>query len=232
VSAFGDINDLLGLNVRARIRALRVRATAGSRGGEPWQWTMDRLRPDGQALWLSLDESEQGRFPRHALRFWDIHGHRFSPGVATRIAAMRVTGQMVVQAGHVAFITGDGTCSQVLFRPRGETHVREIRVHRVFNGTGVETSLVRTQSSLMKTVVARGVVSPGPHDIGMATDGVGALLATDGTAQSNLLTLGSTRIGQCWESIAIPELRRQAQDISDYLLDRIHGQSCGVEQKR
>ena len=225
----GDINDLLGLNVRARIRALRSRAVAGSHGGEPWQWTMDRLRPHGQALWLSLDESEQRRFLRHALRFWDIHRHRIAPEVATRIAAMRFTGQMVVQAGHVASVTGDSTRSHVRFRPRGEARDREIRVHRVLNGTGVETSLARMQSSLMKTLVARGVISPGPHDIGMATDGVGALLAADGTAQSNILTLGATRIGQCWESIAIPELRRQAQNISEYLLDRIHGHSCEVE---
>ena len=228
----GDIIDLLGLNVRARIRALRARATAGLHAGEPWQWTMDRLRPHGQALWLSLGKSEQSRFLRHALRFWDIHRHRIAPAVATRIAAMRFTGQMVVQAGHVTSIIGDSTRCQVRFRPRAETHERELSVHRVLNGIGVETSLARMQSSLMKTLASRGVISPGPHDIGMATDGVGVLLAADGTAQSNILTLGASRIGQCWESIAIPELRRQAQDISEYLLDRIHGHSCEVEQKR
>jgi len=65
------------------------------------------------------------------------------------------------------------------------------------------------------------MIRPGPHEIGYGCDDAGALLSVEGSVQSDLLTLGAARIGQCWESIAIPELRRQAEDISRHLLARL-----------
>src|SRR5690606_16456760 len=100
--AAGDVDDLLALGVRARMRLLRRRAAAGD---EPWQWTMDRLRPHGQALWRSLDPAEQRRFLRHAVRWWDIHRHRIAPDVAARIARLRAEGRLELVAGRLRAVT-------------------------------------------------------------------------------------------------------------------------------
>lgn len=213
----GDVDDLLALGVRERFRLIRQRATAAQRAGQPWQWTMDRLRPHVRSLWQSLEAAEQRRFLRHALRFWDIHRHRIAPSVASSIERMRASGQLEVCAGRLVSIIGDGGGSRVRFRPRGESLEREIRADHVINGTGVETSIARMENPLVVSLIERGLISPGPHGIGIATDDAGAVRASDGSIAGDLLTLGAPRIGRLWESIAIPELRGQAQRIGEYL---------------
>ena len=216
----GDVDDLMGQDLRQRMRTLRSRAAAGVAVGEPWQWTMDQVRYHVQSLWRTLDINDQRRFLRHVARFWDIHRHRIAPSVAATLGAMRAAGQLNIHAGHLISIAGDGSESRVAFRPRNGVSTREVRVHRVLNSTGVESSITRMDTRLLKALQARGTIVPGPLGIGVATDDAGALLAADGAARSGLLTLGALRIGQLWESIAIPELRRQAEDIARLLLDR------------
>ena len=46
---------------------------------------------------------------------------------------------------------------------------------------------------------------------GLDTDADAALLRADGSAHARLHAIGSLRIGTLWESLAIPELRVQAQ---------------------
>jgi len=218
----GHIDELLALNVRERMRTLRDHAATRSLAGEPWQWTMDRLRHHGQALWQSLDEAEQRRFLRHAVRIWDIHRHRIAPQIAARIEGMQRTGQLQSRAGHVLSISGDKAAAGVRFRARGRVgDIGEIQAQCVLNCTGVETRLPRMHSPLLQALASRGMIRPGPHEIGYGCDDAGALLSVEGSVQSDLLTLGAARIGQCWESIAIPELRRQAEDISRHLLARL-----------
>jgi len=217
----GDISELLPLNVRERLRTLRGLATKAMQAGEPWQWTMDRLRPHGEVLWQSLGADEQRRFLRHAVRFWDIHRHRIAPEVAARLDALRAGGQLHVHAGHVHSIRQESRCSVDLrLRKAGSL---TLQVDRVINSTGVETRLRHMPSPLMQRLLARGIATAGPHGIGLATTATGALRDAAGSEQSHVLTLGAARIGQSWESIAIPELRRQAQQISEYLLPLCSG---------
>jgi uncharacterized NAD(P)/FAD-binding protein YdhS len=216
----GVVDDLLGLGLSARIRALRARAKTAMQAGDPWQWTMDRLRPHGQALWRSLSRVDQHRFLRHFARIWDIHRHRIAPIAATRIEALRQSGRLSVRAGRLISINSSGVRSEVHFSPKGGVSPEVLRVDRVINSTGVESNLRRMDSDLLQALQARRMVMSGPHGIGLATDDTGALIAADGSVQPGLFTLGASRIGLLWESIAIPELRRQAQDLSRHLLGR------------
>ena len=50
--------------------------------------------------------------------------------------------------------------------------------------------------------------------IGLGSDAEGRLLDARGGAQDDLRVIGSLRIGEAWESIAVPELRVQAEAIA------------------
>jgi Uncharacterized protein conserved in bacteria len=50
------------------------------------------------------------------------------------------------------------------------------------------------------------------------TDVDGQLLAADGTPYPRIQVVGSLRIGRLWESLAIPELRQQAQAAAQQML--------------
>ena len=212
------VDDLLALGTRERLHAIRARAQADMRDGKPWQWTMDGLRPHGQQLWRSLDYMERRRFLRHVQRYWDIHRHRIAPEIATRIDAMRDSGQLVVHAGHVGSIDSHPRGFDVAWRPRGSATGEHLHVQRVIACVGIETRLRYMRSALMTALAARGAVAADPHELGLQVDDAGALEAADGTTQPYLLAIGSARIGHDWEATAIPELRAQAMAISERLV--------------
>ena len=58
----------------------------------------------------------------------------------------------------------------------------------------------------------------GARRVGLEADQHGALHSDDGKITSNFFTLGSTRIGQLWESIAVPGLRVLARRLAHRIL--------------
>lgn len=212
----GSVDDLLALGLSARMRAIRARAAASIAAGEPWQWTMDRLRHHGQSLWATLSDVEQRRYLRHAARVWDIHRHRIAPSADACLTGLIASGRLQIAAGRVSSISGGART--VVVRPRGASIDREFPADVVINGTGVETRVDRMRNPLMASLVERGLVRPGKHGIGIDTDAGGAVIGRDGSVQANFLALGAMRIGALLESIAIPELRGQAQRVTERLL--------------
>jgi uncharacterized NAD(P)/FAD-binding protein YdhS len=210
-----DVDDLLALGVRQRWRVLRRRIATAVAAGEPWQWSFDRLRHHGQALWQSLDERQRRRFLRHAVRYWDIHRHRIAPEVATTLDRLRASGQLQAFAGRVQAISANPAGgSDIHFRPRHADRERTIQADWVVNATGVETNIDLRPGALLQALRERGLVIPGPLGLGVASSGCGRVINRRGQAERGLYVLGALRIGDLWESIAIPELREQARQIA------------------
>ena len=205
-----DPQPLLAMGLRQRVRALRAQVRASAAAGQPWQAVMDRLRPHGQALWLSLDAADQRRFLRHVVRYWDVHRHRIAGSVHAQLVQMQGRGQLRLHRGrphgvHVA----DGRLRVDARLHDGGTLA--LPVDCIVNATGVEMRVQAMRSGLLQQLLGDGVAAPGPHGIGIDTDTDGNLLAPDGRAQPAIQVVGSLRIGRLWESLAIPELRQQAQ---------------------
>jgi uncharacterized NAD(P)/FAD-binding protein YdhS len=215
----GDDDDLLAISLRQRMRWMRRRAQSFVDQGQPWQWAMDSVRHDTQALWQTLDVGAQRRFIRHAARYWDVHRHRIAPDVFARLAELRSAGRLRVQAARIGGMHREGDRIVVDFLARGTSSSQSIRVHHIINATGVEQNVARAGDALRTSLLARGIATPGPHAIGFATDSDGVLLPRSGVQGSGVFTLGSARIGELWESIAIPELRGQARRIARSIVD-------------
>lgn len=213
VSQAGGVVAMMPLGVRARMRLLRQWASDAVARGRPWQDALERLRPHVRALWQAWPETERRRFLRHAVRQWDIHRHRIAPGVAAIVDEMTATGRFSLQAGRVSRIdVRDGrTC--IDWTPRGgEPAATTVDV--VVNATGMEKRLSRAPGPLLPALHARGLVAPGPLGLGLATRGDGEVLDANGDSVPGLWTLGATRIGDLWETIAMPELRGQAARVA------------------
>ena len=208
-----DVPPLLAMSLRKRTRALRGHANAAMRAGLPWQSVFDRLRPHGQALWQSLAPAEQRRFLRHAVRYWDIHRHRVAPQVHARIAALRDSGQLRLHRGRLDHVMVQGRCVRLNYRRRdGDTH--ELDADVLVNATGVELRAQAMRNPLLDGLLGRGLARTGPHGIGIDTDAQGRVIDAEGQASPRLFALGSLRIGTLWESIAVPELRVQAETVA------------------
>ncbi len=215
----GGVDELLPLGVRRRSRLLRDRVAAAVASGEPWQWSFDRLRPHGQALWRSLDDTQRRRFLRHAVRYWDIHRHRIAPQVHAALSRLRASGQLQVTAGRLRAIgAAPGGGSEVQVHLRHASREDVLQADWIINATGVETRIDLRPDPLLAALRERGMIIPGPQGLGVASSGVGHVIDRRGRSDPAFYVLGALRIGDLWESIAIPELRDQARDIAGDIL--------------
>ncbi len=205
-----DPQPLLALPLRARLRALRRHARDAEAQGVPWQAVMDRLRPLGQALWQGMDEDDQRRFLRHVVRYWDVHRHRIAESVHAQLETLEQSGQLQRHRARLDALLVQGNTLQ-LHAHSAKGGLAPLKVSAVINATGVETRALGMRNPLVQQLLAEGHARPGPHGLGLDSDETGHLRTAQGEPQSDIQVIGSLRIGTLWESLAIPELRVQAQ---------------------
>jgi len=208
-----DVDALHGLGTRARLRRIRAQARDAAARGLPWQAVMERLRPHVAALWQSLAPHEQRRFLRHAVRHWDVHRHRIAPEAHAVLRRLRELGRLQLHCARLDMVAAGQRCVQLTLRDRAR-RFQALEVDHVVNATGVELRVQAMRNPLLEQLLGEGHALPGAHGIGLATDADGRLLDAGGRPQDDLRAIGSLRIGQAWESIAVPELRVQAEALA------------------
>ncbi|MGV8960214.1 MAG: FAD/NAD(P)-binding protein [Stenotrophomonas sp.] len=212
-----DPQPLLAMGLRQRMRTLRRHAADAQARGIPWQSVMDRIRPLGQALWQSLSADDQRRFLRHVVRYWDVHRHRIAAPVYAQLQQIIQRGQLQQHRGRLDAVIAEGACVQVLAQDAQRRPLR-LDVQCVINATGVEMRVQAMHSPLLQQMLGSGQAGSGPHGIGIDTTVEGSLLDAYGIADPRVQVIGSLRIGRLWESLAVPELRAQAQQAALALL--------------
>lgn len=201
-------------NIRAWLRRLRE-TTAGA---EDWRTVIDGMRPHTQSLWHHLPRTERARFLRHARWAWERARHRMPPQVAATIAALEAGGRFTRGRGRMRAVqlSHDGTLSVVHGLPGGGDSTDAYDV--VIQTVGLNTDTQRTEHRLVRQLVLGGLVTPDPLGLGFAALPDGHLLDGNGKPRPNLFALGSLLRGALWESTAIPEIRKQAQNLANMLL--------------
>jgi uncharacterized NAD(P)/FAD-binding protein YdhS len=214
-----DAEALLGMPLRQRMRVLRAAARDAERQGLPWQAVMESARPLVQNLWLTLSHEDQRRFLRHAVRYWDVHRHRIAPQVHAQLAALQASGQLRMHRGRLQTVAREGERIRVTLMMR-DRRTQELDVDRIVNATGVEMRAQLMRNPLLSDLLGKGNARPGMHGIGIDTCAEGELVDAQGRNLAGVAVVGSLRIGQLWESIAVPELRGQAENAARRLLAR------------
>jgi uncharacterized NAD(P)/FAD-binding protein YdhS len=196
----------------AYLRAFR----AAIRDGVEWRAAIDSLRATTNALWLALPLAEQQRFRRHLQRRWDVVRHRMAPPIAAIIEAELAAGTLVIREGHLESVEVGENGARVTARSAAGSESFETA--RVINCTGPSMNYRRVNSPLLKSLFAQGLATAGPLGGGLRTTGSGQLIANDGEASEVLFNLGPARLGTLLESIAVPEIRDQAEQLARTLI--------------
>jgi hydroxyacylglutathione hydrolase len=186
----------------AYLRALRATIATGVE----WRSAVDSLRAVTNDLWLALPTDEQRRFKRHLQRRWDVVRHRMAPTIADALDAELTARTLLVRHGHLTGVDADGTVTL--------GNGQRIAADRVINCTGPSMDYRRVGSPLLDDLFARGLARPGPLGGGLWCDVNGALIDTAGKPSTTLFNLGPARLGTLLESIAVPELRQQADALA------------------
>ncbi|MFT3763839.1 MAG: FAD/NAD(P)-binding protein [Pseudoxanthomonas sp.] len=218
-----DVDALLRQPLRQRLHMLRAAARDAARAGTPWQAVMESLRPHGQALWRSLSAADQRRFLRHVVRYWDVHRHRVAAQVYAQLQALVESGRIRLHRGRVREAAMAGPRVRIDARMRDGRDDR-FDVDAVVNATGMETRARAMGNPLLSDLLDKGLAVAGAHGIGIRTDDEGHMVDARGQPRPNLLALGSLRIGDLWESTAVPELRGQAEAAARASLGRVAAQ--------
>ena len=226
VAAF-DPATLSALPLRQRMRVLRQAAREAAAQGQPWQAVMESVRPAVQALWHSLSNGDQRRFLRHVVRYWDVHRHRIAAQVHAQLEQVQASGQLQLHRGRLQTVAREGDRIRVTLLMR-DRRSQEIDVDRLVNATGVEMRAQLMRNPLIADLLGKGHARPGPHGIGIDTASDGDLVNAGGELLPGVVVVGSLRIGRLWESIAVPELRGQAESAARQLLARTRKNAAGA----
>lgn len=198
-------SDCVGLLRRVRRRSDEI----------GWRSAVHELRNATQAIWGDAPTSERRRFLRHLRPWWDVHRHKIAPAVAATIARMEAEGRISFAAGRILSIDPDGT---VRWRPRGGDKIEALLAFRIVNCTGPELDIFRAGEPLLDALIARGRIGPDPLRIGLDVDRDCRALDAVGTVSDGLYAIGPVTRGTFWESVAVPDIRVQAQAVARQIL--------------
>jgi uncharacterized NAD(P)/FAD-binding protein YdhS/glyoxylase-like metal-dependent hydrolase (beta-lactamase superfamily II) len=213
--------DTAPKTIRGLLRRIRREVQMAAMHGYDWRSVIDVLRPITQQLWQQLTPVEQQRFLRHATPYWDVHRHRIAPEVSEVVQTMLDAGQLTISAGRIQNYQIISAGVAVTVRQRQTQTNQILQVSRVVNCTGVEANYCRSSQPLIANLRTQGLIRPHRMGLGLDTAADGAVFDAQGNRSSLLYTLGTPRKGNLWETIAVPELRQQAQVLAETVLQSL-----------
>ncbi len=186
-----------------------------------WRGAIDSLRPHVQALWRGWSLAERRQFLRHLAPWWNIHRHRLAPEVAARIDALRQAGRLAVAAGRIQRLTLEADGVEVAWTPRGESEPRLRRVAQVINCTGPRLDLAGSGHPLIASLLAAGLARPDACRLGLDVDARSRVVGASGEPTDSLFAVGPLTRGQFYEITSVPDIRLQAADCADTILNTL-----------
>lgn len=188
----------LPVNTRQLTRLLRTASQKFEMKGGDWRTIINTLRPQLPSLWRSMDMQERRRFLRHVLPYWNVHRHRVHDQVYQLLDEMRASGRLEIVAGYLLHVK-DGV---VDIKLRHSQAISQCKVKTVINCLGFSFKNSIKQQPVMASLVKQGIAQ-------MDELGLGLVAAATGEISDSLYTIGPPLQGEAWETIAVPEIRKQ-----------------------
>jgi uncharacterized NAD(P)/FAD-binding protein YdhS len=207
-----------GTSLAEQARAFRAAVWAAAAIGGDARDVVDALRPHTQAIWKGFSTSDRRRALRAYTRVWAINRNRMAPAAWGWIEDLRERGSLTIVAGTPVAVAADASGLAVTLRRRGGTADEVMRFDAAVNCIGPADSPFGARDALYDRLLERGLARPHPLGLGLDTGAGGAVFDAGGRPQPWLSTLGWTRRGELWESVAIAELRDQAAEIAARIL--------------
>ena len=201
---------------------VRRRATAD------WRGAIDGLRPHVQSIWRGWSLAERQQFLRRLRPWWNVHRHRLAPEIAARLDGLRQSGQFAAAAGRIRRLTLQSDGVDVEWTPRGQTITQTRRVGQVINCTGPSGDIAQGDEPLIAALLAAGLVRPDACRLGVDVDARSRAVGVTGHASDSLFAVGPLTRGQFYEMTSVPDIRLQAADCADSILNMLALKGRGI----
>ncbi len=167
---------------------------------QPWRTLLDALRPHTNTVWTSWPASLRLKLVKRAYSFWGRHRHRVPPQT---LAAVLADPLVSLRKGRVKTQNGLLTINGVL-QPAGQLTLFCV---------GARFSDGISPDPLLAPLMQQGLLKANALNIG--------LLAADNIS---LALIGARRFGELFETVAVPELRQQAELAIRMLSNRVQAE--------
>jgi uncharacterized NAD(P)/FAD-binding protein YdhS len=206
--------DVPPTGARRLLRLVRDEVHEAQQRGGDWRDAVDALRPITTKLWQALSVSEQQHFLAHLRPFWDVHRHRAAAEVYALLNRRRSDSGLQITAGRILEIRCDAQGIEARIAPQGSVQSQLVQSAYVVNCIGPQRDVRRSRSPLLRKLLANGQITPDALALGLACDNKGSVFDSAGRAARSIHAIGPLRIGELWESVAVPELRVQAAELA------------------
>jgi uncharacterized NAD(P)/FAD-binding protein YdhS/glyoxylase-like metal-dependent hydrolase (beta-lactamase superfamily II) len=214
-------SDNAPTTVQELVQRFRQEVQAAQAQGYDWRAVVDSIRPITQQLWSQLSRTEQARFLRHVTPYWDVHRHRIAPEIGAIVQALLQSGQLTVMAGRIQAYQPLDYGVNVTLKDRKRQIQQVLTVDRMINCTGIQIDYRHCDHPLIAHLREQGLIRPNTLGLGLDSTPEGILYDAQGQASPYLYTIGTPRKGDLWETIAVPEIRVQAQHLATTILQSL-----------
>lgn len=180
---------------------------------------IDSLRPHTKTIWMNLPTEEKMRFLRHAFRYWEIIRSRIPPASNEVIKKLISSGRMEVITGRLTDIIPSESTMEIKYTGRGEADEKTFSADIVVNCIGPCQDYERIDQPLVKNLLSSRLIQCDPVHLGINALPEGNIIKEDGTPSDILYTIGLPLKGIVWESLALPEIRLEAEELSKILVE-------------
>lgn len=209
--------DDLPATVSRLFSAVRREVAAAAERGVDWRSVIDALRPQTQALWRNLPPAERRRFLRHVRPYWEVHRHRMSPAIAAEIGELRESGLLSIVAGRILGLEAHDKGLRLCVRSRSDGMVHELNGGWLVNCSGPQIDYGRVRDRLVRSLFDSGTARPDPLKLGLDVTDDYRVLDHKGVAAAALFALGPPIRGNLWETTAVPDIRKQCEELARHL---------------
>jgi uncharacterized NAD(P)/FAD-binding protein YdhS len=185
------INSILNAHTSQIVKILRKLISENN--AYPWQSVLDSIRPYHQQIWKGFSQFDQKRILGKYFTLWNIHRHRMAPEIDAKIKSYIASGRLkIVQQNY--------------------NESEKLDAIKIFDCRGLSLKIL---DNIFKDV---GGVQFAPNGFGLICND-DYIINADKNAP--IYALGSCFAGHLFETIAVPELRGQADKISSSIVKLI-----------
>jgi uncharacterized NAD(P)/FAD-binding protein YdhS len=207
----------LGASIHYLARWLTQLVVAHQSKGGDWRDVMDGMRPHIQTIWKHLPKESRGRFLRHAVSYWDIHRHRMPLRQATRLQTVLQNGQLEIRKGRFVAAQAVGNRTVISFMDQASGPESKLEADVVYDCRGIRRWAEHGVPAFIASLLERGQARLDPLGLGLEFDKNCGLVDADGNGSGRIFGIGPVTLSAFWESIAIPDIRLQAQQVARHL---------------
>jgi uncharacterized NAD(P)/FAD-binding protein YdhS len=171
---------------------------------------IDAMRPFLQKVWLNFTLEEKQQFIRHLRHKWGVARHRAPMESMNVLNSLLSMNQLHLMKGRIYDIQVAAQGFDVSY---SDSINKENKFNTSFliNCTGPEADYGRLKSPVVRQMLTDSLIAPDMLKYGLNAK-------ENGQISENLYTLGPPLKGILWESVAVPEIRVQAKEITSKII--------------